>query len=104
MAWLCLQIRKRSILEMWRPMLRKSMMGEDLLEVSKQKMEKSTGSLQSGTILTVHLEVVSDTTLMTLGMILELCNITLFPDTCLDFFFAYLWAWGKFQEEGMLSI
>lgn len=67
-------------------MLRKSKVGEDLLAFSKQQMEKSTGSPLSGDILTVHLEVVSDSTLMTLGVILELCNITLFPDTCLDLF------------------
>lgn len=71
---------------MWRPTLRKSKVGEDLLEFLKQQSEKNTGSLQSGDILTVHLEVVSDSTLSTLGGILELCNITLFPDTCLDLF------------------
>lgn len=71
---------------MWRPMLTKSMMGEDVLAFSNKQMEKSTGSLQSEAILTVHLEVALNSTLMTLGVILELCNIILFPDTCLDLF------------------
>lgn len=71
---------------MWRPMLRKSVVGEDLVKFSEKQMEKSTVSLQSGAILTVHLEVVLGSTWMTLGVILELCNITMFPDTCVDLF------------------
>lgn len=58
--------------------------GEDLLAFSEKQMEKSTGSLQSGTILALHLEVVLDGTLTSLGVILELCDITLLPDTFPD--------------------
>lgn len=70
---------------MWRPLLRKSMRPRvgDLLAFSEKQMEKSSGSLQSGAILTSHLKDALDGTLMTLGVILELC---LLPDTSLDLF------------------
>ena len=89
---------------MWRPMLRKRMgVQDDLLAFSKKQMEKSIGSLQSGTILTLHLEVVLDGTLITLGVILELCDITLLPDTFLDLF-CISPSMRKFQEEGVSHI
>lgn len=65
---------------MWRPMLRKR-----IEAFSKKQIEKSTGSLQSKTILTLHLEVGLDGALTTLGEILELSDIILLPDTFLGF-------------------
>lgn len=40
----------------------------------------------SGTILTLHLEIVLDSTLTALEVILELCDIILLPDTFLYLF------------------
>lgn len=59
-------------------------------------MEKNSGSLQSGAILTSHLKDVLDGTLMTLGVILELC---LLPDTSLDLFCVSL-SMRKVSERG----
>lgn len=42
-------------------------MWHDLLAFSKKQTEKSIGSLQSGTVLTLHLEVVLDGTLIMWG-------------------------------------